>query len=754
MTEISLYQDEEGKRMRVTENFNNDWYFVKAADSVAAQSLEWEKVTLPHTWNNIDGQDGGNDYYRGSCLYRKSFPKPFSCRKGDRVFLEFNGAAMTAAVTVNGRQLKTHDGGYSTFRVDITDVMGEENQIYVAVDNSANDRVYPQKADFTFYGGLYRDVNLICVPENHFELEKDGTPGIKVTPVVKGRDAEITMEAWVCGTAKKVRFSVGGERVMYAEVIEGKAEAVFTLEDVHLWDGIRDPFLYAAKAELLVNDGIEDCIQTSFGCRSFSFDRERGFILNGRPYPLRGVSRHQDRAGVGSALKPEMHQEDMEIIKEMGANTIRLAHYQHDQYFYDLADEAGMVVWAEIPYITQHMENGRQNTLDQMRELITQCYNHPSIVCWGLSNEITASGNVTEDLMENHRMLNELCHRMDKTRPTTMAHVFMLEMDSPLVEVADIGSYNLYFGWYLGELAQNDSFFDQYHEKFPCRSIGCSEYGADANPKYQSAAPERGDYSESYQCVYHEHLLDCIEKRPYLWATHVWNMFDFAADGRDEGGAHGVNQKGLVTMDRKLKKDAFYLYKAAWSQEPFVHLCGRRYVDRCEAVTQVKVYSNQSRVALYVDGELFQQTEGRRSFVFQVPISGEHVIEARSGELADSIRVRRVEQPNPEYQFAQEGGIVNWFEKEDFKPGYFSVKDTMGVLQAHTAAGAIVGRMMEKARASRGDVAQSTAGNQNLQKMMAGMSLESLLKQAKGAITAEQIRELNAALQQIKKDEI
>lgn len=529
---------------------------------------------------------------------------------------------------------------------------------------------------------------------------------------------------------------------------------MFILKDVHLWDGIRDPFLYTARAELLAEVGTVDCIEVRFGCRSFSFDKEKGFILNGRPYPLRGVSRHQDRAGVGSALTREMHQEDMEIIREMGANTIRLAHYQHDQYFYDLADEAGMVVWAEIPYITQHMENGRKNTLDQMRELITQCYNHPSIVCWGLSNEITASGNVTEDLMENHRLLNELCHRMDKTRPTTMAHVFMLETDSALIEMADIGSYNLYFGWYLGELAQNDSFFDEYHERFPQRSIGFSEYGADANPKYQSATPERGDYSESYQCVYHEHLLDCIEKRPYLWATHVWNMFDFAADGRDEGGAHGVNQKGLVTMDRKLKKDAFYLYKAAWSREPFVHLCGSRYVDRCEAVTQVKVYSNQPQVALYVDGELFQQAEGSRSFVFQVPINGEHMIEARSGELADSIRVRRVEQPNPEYQFAQEGGIVNWFDKEDFKPGYFSVKDTMGVLQTHPAAGAIVGRMTEKARASRGDVAQSTSGNQNLQKMMAGMSLESLLKQAKGAITAEQIRGLNAALQQIKKEEI
>lgn len=738
--------------MRIIESFNEDWSFVKAPDLNAAHCMEWENVTLPHTWNNVDGQDGGNDYFRGTCIYLKKFGMPLSAHDGGRVYLEFNGAAMTASVTVNNKWLKTHEGGYSTFRVDITDVLEEENQVCVVVDNSANDRVYPQKADFTFYGGLYRDVNLICVPSSHFELEKDGTPGIRVTATVKGNDAEIAVETWVCGPAEKVRFSIDDSRTLDALVRDGRAKAVFVLEDVHLWNGTRDPFLYHAKAELFVDGRIDDCVQTRFGCRSFSIDAEKGFILNGKPYPLRGVSRHQDRAGVGSALTEEMHREDMRLIREMGANTIRLAHYQHAQYFYDLADEAGMIVWAEIPYITEHMENGRQNTLDQMRELITQCYNHPSVVCWGLSNEITASGNVTEDLMENHRLLNELCHHMDKTRPTTMAHVFMLETDSPLIEVPDIGSYNLYFGWYLGELSQNESFFDEYHSKFPNRVIGFSEYGADANPRYQSPAPERGDYSESYQCVYHEHILECIEKRPYLWATHVWNMFDFAADGRDEGGAHGVNQKGLITMDRKVKKDAFYLYKAAWSSEPFVHLCGSRYVERCEEVTEVKVYSNQPEVELYVDGILFGKAEGKRTFVFHVPIRGVHKIEAKSGELADSIQVCRVEQPNTGYQFAQEGGIVNWFDKEDFKPGYFSVRDTMGALQSHPKAGAIVGKMMEKARASRGDVAKSTEGNQNLQRMMAGMSLESLLKQAKGAVTAEQIKQLNAALQQIKKE--
>ena len=353
--------------------------------------------------------------------------------------------------------------------------------------------------------------------------------------------------------------------------------------------------------------------------------------------------------------------------------------------------------------------------------------------------------------MENHRILNELCHRMDKTRPTTMAHVFMLETDSPLIGIADIGSYNLYFGWYLGELEQNDSFFDRYHAEHPDRVMGFSEYGADANPRFQSAHPEKGDYSESYQCVYHEHLLKCIEERPWLWATHVWNLFDFGADGRDEGGKSGENQKGLVTFDRSVKKDAFYLYKAAWSKVPFVHLCGRRYVDRAEEKTEIKVYSNQQEITLYVDGREYAKKKGERIFTFEVELSSAHTITAQTGEYRDTMTVRRAEAPNPDYCLLG-GEVVNWFEADTFDPACFSIKDTLGTLMRHPGTAAIVGRMMEAARTTRGDVAAATAGNANLEKMMAGMSLQSLLKQAGPAIGQEQIRSLNAALQKIPKE--
>lgn len=723
--------------MREIISLNKNWTF-----SQNGQSTE---VNLPHTWNAVDGQDGGNDYYRGTCLYTRTLDKPVM-EAGTRVFLEVCGAAMSARISLNGEQLASHQGGYSAFRVELTEHLRDSNELAISVDNSDNDIIYPQKADFTFYGGLYRDVNLILVPEVHFDLSYCGAPGIKVTPVVDLHtgSAQVTVETWQVGQGD-VTITINGQSQRISP--DGNhAAAVFTIENVHLWDGVEDPYLYTATATL--DSG--DQVTARFGCRHYEISAEKGFLLNGRSYPLRGVSRHQDHKGVGNALTLEHHRQDMAIVRELGANTLRLAHYQHAQEFYDLCDENGIIVWAEIPYITMHMKTGRENTLSQMEELVAQCYNHPSIVVWGISNEITAASAVNEDLLENHRLLNELCHKMDATRPTTMANVFMLETDSPILDIPDVNSYNLYFGWYLGELEQNEEFFDEYHSKYPDRPIGFSEYGADANPRFQNSQPEKGDYSESYQALYHEHMLEMIEKRPWLWATHVWNLFDFAADGRDEGGKHGENQKGLVTFDRRTRKDAFYLYKAAWNKEPMVHICGSRYVDRAEDVTEVKVYSNADQVSLYVDGQHFATRDGHRIFRFQVPISGEHVIEARAAGQSENIQVRRVEKENPDYIFVKKQDVVNWFDQEALDPNYFSVSDTLADLRANPEAGAIVEQMMAKGAASRGDVAESVKDNPALQRMMGRMTLISLLKQA-GNIEEESIRQLNRVLQGIKK---
>ena len=354
------------------------------------------------------------------------------------------------------------------------------------------------------------------------------------------------------------------------------------------------------------------------------------------------------------------------------------------------------------------------------------------------------------DMVENHKLLNDLCHKLDATRPTTMAHAFMLDMDDPFVMASDIRSYNLYYGWYLGELEQNDQFFDEFHQKHPEAVIGLSEYGADANPVYQNGHPEKGDWSEPYQAIYHEHMLKMWSERPYIWAMHCWNMFDFAADGRNEGGKPGQNQKGLVTFDRRTKKDAFYIYKAYLSKEPFVHICGRRYADRPEAVTEVKVYSNQPAVTLLVDSREFATQTGDKIFKFQVPITGAHTIEARSGELSDTIAIRKVDKPNPAYSVTG-GEVVNWFDRPDEleRAGYYSILDSMEGIKQSPAGAALLARMMAKVTASYGDVAKSVTLPAAVQRQMDKMPLQSLLKQAGKAVTPEMAQRLNNALNQI-----
>jgi beta-galactosidase len=643
--------------MRNIYNINADWLFKKT-------ECEAEKVNLPHTWNALDGQDGGADYFRGTCRYSKTIKKS-ELPEAECYYLEIRGANSSADVYVGGVKLASHDGGYSTWRVDITKSLTEETLIEIDVDNAPNERVYPQMADFTFYGGLYRDVNIICVSKSHFDLDYYGTPGLKVTPEIKGADAEVEIEAYVTNKKDTLKFRytiLDAEGNVVATKTTDDDDEDFEIKNVHLWHGRKDPYLYTAKVELLDGDKVLDEVSTRFGCRTFRIDPNEGFFLNGEKYPLRGVSRHQDRLGIGNALLPEHHKEDMDLICEVGANTIRLAHYQHDQYFYDLCDERGMVVWAEIPYISQHMATGRENTISQMKELVTQNYNHASIFVWGLSNEITMKGAGDPDLIENHRILNDLCHKMDKTRLTTIACLTMCDPDSEYVKIPDVVSYNHYFGWYGGEASMNGPWFDKFHKNYPKTPIGCSEYGCEAL-NWHTSKPQQGDYTEEYQSYYHEELIKQLFSREFIWSTHVWNMFDFGADARQEGGENGQNHKGLVTMDRKYKKDSFYAYKAWLSDEPFVHLCGKRYIDRVEGTTKVTVYSNQPEVELFANGEsLGKKTAADHFFYFDVPNVGETKLVAVAGDLKDESIIKKVDKINEEYVFKEKGAILNWFD--------------------------------------------------------------------------------------------
>lgn len=638
--------------MRSTTKLMKNWQFTGPDGKTTA-------VDLPHTWNNIDGQDGGNDYWRGICIYKTRFAAPAFDKNTQQVWLQFEGVNASAKVTLNGVEVTRHDGGYSTFRADVTALLADSNELIVEADNSKNDRVYPQKADFTFYGGIYRDVSLLVVNRNHIALGYLGGPGVQITPTVNGANADIEVKTWMEGDGE-VEFSIYD--AAGAEVLTGKGrDTTVTLERPHLWDGVRDPYLYTCAVRLVLNGEVQDEVRQRFGVRSFSVDPKQGFFLNGRPYPLHGVSRHQDRKGLGNAITREMHDEDMQLIKELGANTIRLAHYQHDQYFYDLCDEAGMVVWAEIPYISEHMPNGRENTISQMKELIVQNYNHACIVCWGVSNEITISTKDNRDMRDNHHVLNDLCHEMDKTRLTTLACYAMCGPFNPVAHITDLVSWNLYLGWYVPGLFLNDLWMDFFHLCYPNRALGFSEYGAEGMPNLHSSHPRRGDHTEEYQAIYHEYMLRCFDRHKWLWATHVWNMYDFAADARDQGGEPGMNHKGLVTFDRKTKKDSFYIYKAWWSDEPFVHICSKRYADRTENEIEVKVYSNQKQVSLYVNGEKLAEQEGEHIFKFRVKLNGETKVQAVAGDSIDDAVFRKVDAPNPDYKLTKKNSTsANW----------------------------------------------------------------------------------------------
>ena len=744
--------------MRNIININKTWSFSKTAEAVpSALAADWEVLDLPHSWNAVDGQDGGNDYFRGTAYYAKTIEKA-ELPKADRYYLEIKGANSSADVYLNGKALAHHDGGYSTWRVELSKELLETNLLVIAVDNSANETVYPQMADFTFYGGLYRDVNIICVSNSHFDLDYFGGPGIAVTPTVEGKNAAVKVETWI--TDKKegqtVRYTVYDAAEQVIAQVEADTVAALEIPDVHLWHGRKDPYLYCCEAELVENGQVIDNVCTRFGCRTFKIDPDNGFILNGEEYPLRGVSRHQDRWGIGNALLPEHHAEDMDLICEVGATTIRLAHYQHDQYFYDLCDEKGMVIWAEIPYISKHMPTGRENTISQMKELVTQNYNHPSIVVWGLSNEISIGGS-TEDLLENHRILNDLCHEMDKTRLTTIAAVSMCKMDDPYLQIPDVVSYNHYFGWYGGETSMNGPWFDKFHATHPTIPIGCSEYGCEAL-NWHTSDPRQGDYTEEYQAYYHEELIKQLFTRKYMWATHVWNMFDFGADARAEGGENGQNHKGLVTFDRKYKKDSFYAYKAWLSDEPFVHLCGKRYVDRVEDVTKVTVYSNQKTVELFANGKSLGVKEAEdHFFYFDVPNAGETTLVAVSGELKDEGMIRKVDTFNEEYRLKEEGAILNWFDIVE-KPGRLSLNSKMGdvisTFRGKLLFVKLMGKMLGGKKKGEKATHMGFEMTPEMMTMMNGFTVLRLLTLAGGMMeakfTKEDLLELNKKLNRIK----
>lgn len=632
-------------------DLSDSWRFIRAdvggAEQIDFDDSSWSSIGLPHTWNNLDGQQHAN-YYRGIGWYRRHAVVDAGLA-GMNFYVQADGSNIVTDVYVNGTLVGRHKGGFARFRFDVTAQInaGADNVIAIKVDNRRDADVPPLDADFTFFGGLYRTVHLLVTDPVQVQTLDNGSSGVYVTPSnVSAASADLQVNAEVVNTSPDTRSVTAT-----AFIVDGDGNVVTTLSDARdidpgsafgfslsttignprLWNGRADPYLYTAH--VAISDGTwgdmpNDVVSQPFGFRFFSVDRDHGFFLNGSYLDLHGVNRHQDRLDKGWAISPADQDEDFGLIAEMGATVIRLAHYQHDQHFYDLADQNGLVVWAEMPLINHitASDGFYANAQQQLVELIRQNYNHPAICFWSISNEITlSSGPDPNPLLQ---ILADVTASEDPGRLSTLAAAS--GPDDPSTRHTNLAGFNLYYGWYYGSYDDFANHVDQVHGGFPNPQC-ISEYGAGSSILFHSDAPVRMDHTEEYQNLFHEAHWLAMKARPYLWGKFVWNMFDFASAGRDEGDTPGRNDKGLVTYDRQTRKDAFYWYKANWSSEPVLYITSRRFVQRVNDATAVKVYSNADSVEVRLNGSsLGTQAGPDRLFVWSgvALLPGDNLVEA------------------------------------------------------------------------------------------------------------------------------
>lgn len=605
---------------------NNDWNF---RFSHQVQKGTEVRVDLPHTWNAQDALSGKIDYKRGIGNYEKNlFIRPEW--KGKRLFIRFEGVNNIADVFINRRHIGEHRGGYGAFIFEITGKVeyGKENSILVRVNNGEQLDIMPLVGDFNFYGGIYRDVHLLITDETCISPLDYASPGVrliqdsvshryaKVRAIVdlsngSSGNQEVELNVRLLDGQRVVKEGTKNVNLSGNEVMQ--QELTFEIDQPHLWNGRQDPFLYQAEVTLFRNGQMVDRVTQPLGLRFYRIDPDKGFFLNGKHLPLQGVCRHQDRSEVGNALRPQHHEEDVALMLEMGVNAVRLAHYPQATYFYDLMDKNGIIVWAEIPFVGPGGYNDkgfvdlpafRANGKEQLKELIRQHYNHPSICVWGLFNELTELG---DNPVEYIKELNVLAHQEDTTRPTTSASNQMGDLNF----ITDAIAWNRYDGWYGGTPADLGKWLDRMHKDHPEICIAISEYGAGASIYHQQdslvkTVPTSWWHPENWQTYYHIENWKTISSRPYVWGSFVWNMFDFGAAHRTEGDRPGINDKGLVTFDRKVRKDAFYFYKANWNrEEPMLYLTGKRNTVRTQRLQTITAFTNLSGAELFVNGKSY-----------------------------------------------------------------------------------------------------------------------------------------------------
>lgn len=608
---------------------NNDWNF---RFSHQVQKGTEVRVDLPHTWNAQDALSGKIDYKRGIGNYEKNlFIRPEW--KGKRLFIRFEGVNNIADVFINRRHIGEHRGGYGAFIFEITGKVeyGKENSILVRVNNGEQLDIMPLVGDFNFYGGIYRDVHLLITDETCISPLDYASPGVrliqdsvshryaKVRAIVdlsngSSGNQEVELNVRLLDGQRVVKEGTKNVNLSGNEVMQ--QELTFEIDQPHLWNGRQDPFLYQAEVTLFRNGQMVDRVTQPLGLRFYRIDPDKGFFLNRKHLPLQGVCRHQDRSEVGNALRPQHHEEDVALMLEMGVNAVRLAHYPQATYFYDLMDKNGIIVWAEIPFVGPGGYNDkgfvdlpafRANGKEQLKELIRQHYNHPSICVWGLFNELTELG---DNPVEYIKELNVLAHQEDTTRPTTSASNQMGDLNF----ITDAIAWNRYDGWYGGTPADLGKWLDRMHKDHPEICIAISEYGVGASIYHQQdslvkTVPTSWWHPENWQTYYHIENWKTISSRPYVWGSFVWNMFDFGAAHRTEGDRPGINDKGLVTFDRKVRKDAFYFYKANWNrEEPMLYLTGKRNTVRTQRLQTIIAFTNQAGAELFVNGKSYGKT--------------------------------------------------------------------------------------------------------------------------------------------------